>query len=192
MYKLAIFASGSGTNAENIIHHFRNHQKISVSCICSNRPDAYVIHRAKQHEIPFLVFSKHDFYESEHVLGYLKNMEVDWVILAGFLWLIPMNMINRYRNRILNIHPALLPKYGGKGMYGNMVHQAVISNGEPQSGITIHQVNEKYDEGNIVFQATCDVSPADTPETLASKVHELEYRYFPEVIEREILKSTKN
>jgi phosphoribosylglycinamide formyltransferase 1 len=188
MYKIAIFASGSGTNAENIIRFFQNHQYISVSCVCTNKPDAFVIARAKRYDIPVLVFSRHDFYESDRVVDYLAKLEVDWIILAGFLWLIPGNLVDRYHHRILNIHPALLPKYGGKGMYGDIVHKTVIENREKQSGITIHHVNERYDEGNIIFQATCDVDPADTPESLAAKIHALEYEFFPQIIEREVLR----
>jgi phosphoribosylglycinamide formyltransferase-1 len=190
MHRLAIFASGSGTNAENIITYFRNEPQIEISCICSNRADAYVIERARQHEVPSLVFSREVFYNTDDVLIYLKNNKTDWIILAGFLWLVPSYLIDSYPDRIINIHPALLPKYGGKGMYGNHVHQAVIDNKEKVSGITIHRVNHEYDRGSIIFQATCPVNPSDSPESLAIKVHQLEYEHFPKVIEREILKGT--
>ena len=134
MHRLAIFASGSGTNAENIIRYFRNTPQIEVSCICTNRADAYVIERAKQYDIPVLVFSRQDFYETNIVLDYLEEKKIDWIILAGFLWLIPANLIERFDSHIINIHPALLPKYGGKGMYGAGVHKAVIENREKKIG----------------------------------------------------------
>jgi phosphoribosylglycinamide formyltransferase-1 len=183
MHRLAIFASGSGTNAENIIRYFQNKPRIKVSCICTNRADAYVTERVRPYHIPVLVFSRHDFYETGKVLDYLKENRIDWIILAGFLWLIPANLVDRYPSRIINIHPALLPKYGGKGMYGSSVHKAVIENREKQSGITIHYVNNEYDKGNIIFQASCDILKDDTPESLASRVHALEYEHFPRVIE---------
>jgi phosphoribosylglycinamide formyltransferase-1 len=186
MRRLAIFASGSGTNAENIIRYFQNKPQIKVSCICTNRADAYVAERVRPYNIPVLVFSRQDFYESEKILDYLKENKIDWIILAGFLWLIPANLIDRFPSRIINIHPALLPKYGGKGMYGASVHKAVIENQEKQSGITIHFVNKEYDKGNIIFQAACDIDPADTSDTLASRVHALEYEHFPRVIEKVI------
>jgi phosphoribosylglycinamide formyltransferase-1 len=183
MHRLAIFASGSGTNAENIIRYFQNKPQIKVSCICTNRADAYVAERVRPYNIPVLVFSRQDFYETEKILDYLKENQIDWIILAGFLWLIPANLIDRYASRIINIHPALLPKYGGKGMYGASVHKAAIDNQDKQSGITIHFVNNEYDKGNIIFQVTCDIEPDDTPDTLAARVHALEYAHFPRVIE---------
>jgi phosphoribosylglycinamide formyltransferase-1 len=186
MHRLAIFASGSGTNAENIIRYFQNKPQIKVTCICTNRADAYVTERVRPYNIPVLVFSRQDFYETEKVLDYLKENKIDWIILAGFLWLIPSNLIERYNSRIINIHPALLPKYGGKGMYGSSVHKAVIENQEKQSGITIHFVNNEYDKGNIILQVSCDIDPADTPDSLASRVHALEYEHFPKVIEEVI------
>jgi phosphoribosylglycinamide formyltransferase 1 len=188
MHRLAIFASGSGTNAENIIRYFQNKPQIKVSCICTNRADAYVAERVRPYNIPVFVFSRQDFYESDKILDYLKENKIDWIILAGFLWLIPANLIDRYSSRIINIHPALLPKYGGKGMYGASVHKAVIENQEKQSGITIHFVNNEYDKGNIIFQVACNIDPSDTPDTLASKVHALEYKHFPRVIE-EVVRS---
>ncbi len=183
MNRLAIFASGSGTNAENIIRYFQNKPHIKVSCVCTNRADAYVAERVRPYGVPVLVFSRQDFYETHRVIDYLEENKIDWVILAGFLWLIPDNLVKRYSFHIINIHPALLPKYGGKGMYGASVHKAVIGNREKQSGITIHFVNNEYDKGNIIYQVTCDIDPADTPDTLASKVHALEYEHFPRVIE---------
>jgi phosphoribosylglycinamide formyltransferase-1 len=191
MHRVAIFASGSGTNAENIVKYFHGKPRISISCICTNRSDAYVIERSKKLDIPIMVFSREDFYESGNVLNYLEQNTIDWIVLAGFLWLIPRNLIDRFPFRIINIHPALLPKYGGKGMYGDRVHKAVIENRDRQSGITIHYVNHEYDKGNIIFQATCPVSPSDTPETLATKVHQLEYEFFPKIIEKVVLGEDK-
>jgi phosphoribosylglycinamide formyltransferase-1 len=183
MIKLAIFASGSGTNAENIISYFKNHAQICVNLILSNRSDAFVIERAKNHNIDYIVFNRDDFYKSEIVLNILNNRTIHYIILAGFLWLIPDILIQKFPNRIINIHPALLPKYGGKGMYGIKVHEAVIQNGEKKSGISIHFVNEKYDEGEIIFQASCDIEEKETPESLADKIHKLEYEHFPKIIE---------
>lgn len=188
MYKLAVFASGSGSNAENIIRHFQYHPSIEVTCICTNRSDAYVIERARKYKVPVLVFTREEFYQSEKVLDFLSQNQVNFIVLAGFLWLVPEYLIDRFPNKVVNIHPALLPKYGGKGMYGNRVHQAVIDHHEKVSGITIHLVNREYDRGDTLFQATCPVDPSDTAETLASKVHQLEYEHFPVIIEQEVLK----
>lgn len=182
MKKIAIFASGSGSNAENIARYFNNNENLNIKCIYSNKVDAFVLERAKKLNIPTFVFSRHDFYETDIVLDHLKSLEIDLIVLAGFLWLIPENLTKNFI--IINIHPALLPKYGGKGMYGEKVHQAVVKNGEKESGITIHYVNENYDEGKIIFQAKCNVLPEDTPNDVASKVHALEYEHFPKVIEK--------
>jgi len=187
METLGVFASGSGSNAENIIKYFQNKPGIRVSCICTNNPDAFVIQRAKSLHIPLLVFSREDFYHTEKVVNYLNENKITWIVLAGFLWLVPGYLIDRFPNRIINIHPALLPKYGGKGMYGQHVHKAVIDNGETFSGITIHYVNHEYDRGSIIFQAQCLVEADDTPDSLAERVHRLEYEHFPVVIEREVL-----
>ena len=192
MQNLAIFASGSGSNAENIIRYFQNEPQIRISCICTNRPDAYVIERVAPYNIPVLVFTKADFYQSENVLNYLIKNKIDWIILAGFLWLVPVYLIDNFPDRIINIHPALLPKYGGKGMYGHHVHQEVIDQKESASGISIHYVNKEYDNGNLIFQATCKVEPDDTADSLAARVHELEYEYFPKIIEHEVLKGTRD
>jgi len=188
MFKLAIFASGSGSNAENIIKYFQDKPLIGITCVCTNNADAKVIERAGKYGVPVLIFSKSDFYETNRVADFLTDHGVDWIILAGFLWLVPQKLIDKYHNRIINIHPALLPKFGGKGMYGARVHKAVIEQYEPLSGITIHYVDHKYDNGSIIFQATCKVDTADTPDSLAAKVHELEYEYFPKIIEQEVLK----
>ena len=182
--KIAIFASGSGTNAENIFKYFQLHSFTRVSLIFTNNGNAGVIKRAENFNIPVIVFNRADFYQSNKVLNILKTENVDLIVLAGFLWLIPENIIADFKQRIVNIHPALLPKYGGKGMYGNYVHCKVIEMGERESGITIHYVNEKYDDGNIVFQTKCKVTQLDTPESLARKIHELEYLWYPKIIEQ--------
>ena len=187
--KIAIFASGSGTNAEEIIKYFKNHEKISISLILSNNPKAFVLQRAENHQIPQFVFSRSTFYKEKVVDEILKLNAIDFIVLAGFMWLIPERFVKNYPNKIINIHPALLPKYGGKGMYGSFVHEAVVNNKEKESGITIHWVNEEYDEANIIFQAKCQVSPGDSADDVANKVHKLEYEYYPEVIEKTILES---
>ncbi len=187
MKNIAIFASGNGTNAERIIKHFINNESISVSGIYSNNENAFVLTRAKNLNVPTMVFNRKMFYESEVVVDQLKKDKTDLIVLAGFLWLVPGNILKMYKNRIVNIHPALLPKYGGKGMYGSRVHEAVIEAGEKESGITIHYVNEKYDDGKIIFQAKCTVNKDDTPESLASKIHKLEHRHYPEVIEKIVM-----
>ncbi len=189
--KLAILASGSGTNAERITEYFKEKEGIEVSLILSNKPDAFVLTRAEKLNVPTLVFNRSEFYESDLVSGKLKEYEIDFIVLAGFLWLIPEYLTHAYPNCILNIHPALLPKYGGKGMYGSRVHEAVKAAEETETGITIHYVNENYDEGQIIFQATCAINPSDTPDVIASKVHELEYEHFPRVIEEVVTKSRK-
>jgi phosphoribosylglycinamide formyltransferase-1 len=185
--KIAIFASGSGTNAENIASSFAGSTDINVTCILSNKADAFVLERARKLGIPSLVFNRQEFYETDHILQFLKRESISWIILAGFLWLVPEYLVDAYPGRIVNIHPALLPKYGGKGMYGEKVHRTVIESGDKESGITIHYVNKEYDKGNIIFQARCKVDASDTPETLAAKVHKLEYTHFPKVIEKLIL-----
>jgi phosphoribosylglycinamide formyltransferase-1 len=183
MIKIALFASGSGTNVENIVRYFAETPDVSFPLVVSNKTEAYVHERAKKLHIPSFTFPKAGF-ENGDVLRLLQEKEVDWIVLAGFLLKIPPLLLGAYPLRIINIHPALLPQYGGKGMYGMHVHEAVVANRESETGITIHYVNEDYDEGQIVFQARCPVAPQDTPENVASKVHSLEYRYFPETIER--------
>ena len=182
--RLAIFASGSGTNTESIIKYFENDENVEVSSVFTNNPNAYVITRAKNHYIPVFTFTREDFYKSNKVMDILYDQGADYIILAGFLWLVPSHIVNAFENRILNIHPALLPAYGGKGMYGENVHKAVCENGEPETGITIHKVNEKYDDGDIVFQEKVILSRDDTPESIARKVHELEYAHYPRVIKQ--------
>ncbi len=183
MNKIAIFASGSGTNAENIINFFKENKKIEVSLIFSNNKNAHVIQRAINHNINYHYFSRPEFYQTKNILDILTKQHIDFIVLAGFLWLIPEYLIEAYPNKIINIHPALLPKYGGKGMYGEHVHKAVIENKERETGITIHYVNKEYDKGNTIFQAKCPVLKGETPEDIAKKVHELEYAHFPKVIE---------
>ncbi len=182
--RLAIFASGSGSNAEKIAEYFANHTDIEVSLILSNNPQAGVIARARRLHIPVVLFDRKTFYETHRIIEILQNEHIDLVILAGFMMLIPEAMVQAFLNKIVNIHPALLPKYGGKGMYGHFVHEAVVAAKESESGITIHFVNERYDEGGIIFQATCKVTPTDTPEEVARKVQVLEHQHYPEVIER--------
>jgi phosphoribosylglycinamide formyltransferase 1 len=188
MRNIAIFASGSGTNAENIIKYFSTRNNGKVSLVLSDKREAFVLKRAAKYNVSSLFFEHSDFYGSDAVLDSLLKNEIDFIVLAGFLLLIPENILNRFEGRIINIHPALLPKHGGKGMYGERVHKAVLANNESESGITIHYVNRFYDEGNIIFQAKCRVLPGDTPELLASRIHELEYAHFPEVIEKLIEK----
>ena len=181
--RVALLASGSGSNAENIIGYFAGKEGWEFPLILSNKSKAYIHERAKKLKIPSFTVSKTGF-EQGDVLQLLQQYKIDFVVLAGFLLKIPANLLQAYPNKIINIHPALLPKYGGKGMYGMFVHEAVVANCETETGITIHYVNENYDEGQIIFQAQCEVLPADTPEDVAAKVHALEYRYFPEIIER--------
>lgn len=185
--KIAIFASGSGTNAEEIIKYFQDHENIEISMILSNNPKAFVLQRAEKHKIPHQVFTRNEYYKERKVDRILKSGGIDFIVLAGFMWLVPERFVKNYPNRIVNIHPALLPKYGGKGMYGNFVHEAVKKNNEKESGITIHWVNESYDEGNIIFQAKCTLNSDDTPDDIASKVHKLEYLHYPKVIEKVVL-----
>ena len=180
--RIAIFASGSGSNVQRIAEFFAGKGLLEISAIYCNNPCAFVLERAKGLGISSVLINRADFYNSNYVLDNLKSRNIDWIILAGFLWLIPEPILKAFPERIINIHPALLPAYGGKGMYGMKVHEAVMASGDKQSGITIHHVNELYDEGDIIFQATCQIQPGDTPEMLAAKIHELEYEYFPVVI----------
>lgn len=182
MKRLAILASGSGSNAEKIMEYFQNSEKGEVSLVASNKTDAFVLERAKKFKVPTFTFSKKEL-EGGVLLEKLKSEKIDWIILAGFLLKIPAELIRAFPDQMVNIHPALLPKYGGKGMYGAHVHQAVKDAGDAETGITIHLVNENYDEGKIIFQAATSVEKSDSPEDIASKVHALEHRYFPEVIE---------
>lgn len=192
MTRIAIFASGSGSNAEEITKYFRNTDFAEVALILTNNPEAYVLQRAEKLGVPAVTFTGKELRETDIVLNVLKEYDIDFIVLAGFLLLVPQNLIEAFPDRIVNIHPALLPRYGGKGMYGDRVHQAVCDAGEKESGITIHYVNPLYDEGQIIFQATCPVNEEDTPETVARKVHALEYQHYPQVIGRVIKNSMKN
>ena len=185
--QIAIFASGSGTNAENIIKYFENHPTIKVNRVYTNKASAGVIARAKALDTGVEVFDREAFKNPDSLCRQIKNAGIDYIILAGFLWLMPKHFVQAFDRKILNIHPALLPAFGGKGMYGDAVHKAVLANGEWKSGITIHLVNEVYDAGAVLFQKQLLVCSNDTPDSLASRIHSLEYQYFPEVIETYIL-----
>lgn len=188
MKRIAIFASGSGTNAERIIKHFASDPEIEISLVLTNKKDAFVIERAKKLDVPYVVFDRQTFYGSQLVLDMLKKYRIDLVVLAGFLWLVPDYLLEAFPERILNIHPALLPKHGGKGMYGMKVHQSVIQNGDQESGISIHLVDEEYDHGKVLHQARCKIDRNETPESLAQKVHQLEYEHYPRVISKYLQK----
>lgn len=187
MIKVAIFASGAGSNAQKIIDHFRDHSSVKISLIVCNKPGAGVLQIAEKENIATLLIEKEQFFRGDHYVHALKARDISFIILAGFLWKIPGGLVEAFRGHIINIHPALLPKYGGKGMYGQFVHAAVIEAAEKESGITIHYVDEQYDHGSTIFQATCEITPDDTPETLAQKIHALEHAHFPKVAEEVIL-----
>lgn len=188
MANIAIFASGTGTNAGKIIEYFKENPNIRVVLVVSNKATAPVLNLADQHGIEKMVIRRRSFYETEGLLGELRKRKVDFIVLAGFLWLIPKYLVRAYEKRMVNIHPALLPKYGGRGMYGMHVHQAVKAAGESTSGITIHYVDEHYDEGSIVFQASCPLEPEDEPEDIARKVQRLEHQHFAPVVEQLVRK----
>jgi phosphoribosylglycinamide formyltransferase-1 len=182
--KIAIFASGSGTNAENIIRFFASSDEVKVALVLSNHADAGVHERARRLGVPSFTLSNSDFREGVKALELLARYEVGFIVLAGFMSLIPPALLQAFPRRIINIHPALLPKHGGKGMYGHHVHEAVIADGDAQSGITIHYVNERYDEGEIIFQAATPVLPDDVPDTLEARIHQLEHQHYPNVIKQ--------
>jgi phosphoribosylglycinamide formyltransferase 1 len=184
---IAIFASGAGSNAQQIIHYFKNSELADVAMIFCNKPEAGVLSIAEKEKIPSLLIEKERFFRGDGYLPELENIKTDLIVLAGFLWKIPRSLIGAFPKRIINIHPALLPKYGGKGMYGQYVHQSVISAGEVESGITIHYVDEHYDNGDVIFQTACPVLENDTPEMLAQRIHQLEHLHYPKVTE-EVLK----
>jgi len=190
MKKIIVFASGSGTNAENIIKYFANTKIANVVSIFTNNASAKVIERAKNHQIPVEIFSKNELLE-RNVLQKIQEIDPDLIVLAGFLLKFPENIIEKYPNKIINIHPALLPNYGGKGMYGMHIHRAIVNNKEKETGISIHYVNENYDEGGIIFQKNVALTEDDTPETVAEKIHELEQKYFPEIIQAVLEDSIK-
>jgi phosphoribosylglycinamide formyltransferase 1 len=188
-YRVAILASGTGTNAEKVIRHFQHHPLIEICALLSNNPEATALKRAEKLHIPGKVFSKSDFVGGA-VLAFLQQHRVTHLVLAGFLWLIPKEFLEAYPDKIINLHPALLPKFGGKGMYGLKVHQAVKDSGEKETGITIHVVNENYDEGKVLFQVSCPVTIEQSSAEIAACVHQLEYEHYPRVIEKWILKGT--
>ena len=189
--RIAIFASGSGSNAQKIMEHFKKSNDAEVSIVLTNNPDAYVLQRADNFEIPSHIFDKAEFRDTDRIVDILKNLQIDLIVLAGFLWLIPKNLLEAFPNKIINIHPALLPKYGGKGMYGDKVHTAILENGETESGITIHFVNEKFDEGEIIHQSKFKIEPNDDLEMVKFKGQQLEHLHFPKVIEN-LLKKMKS
>lgn len=188
--RIAIFASGSGSNAQKIMEFFKKHQDAEVALVLTNNPEAYVLQRADNFEVPSHIFDRQEFYHSDEILSLLKNLQIDLIVLAGFLWLIPENIINEFPNRIINIHPALLPKYGGKGMYGDKVHQSVLNAGEEESGITIHYVNKHFDEGEIIHQSRFRIEKDDDLEMIKFKGQQLEHIHYPKVIEQ-LLKKIK-
>ncbi len=181
---IAIFASGSGSNARKIMEHFKNHPSVKVALVVSNKKDAGVLDIAKEYGIDTLTVSKSTFYETDNILTSLSDYNISFIVLAGFLLLVPQYIIRRFNKKIVNIHPALLPKFGGKGMFGIHVHEAVKEAGEKETGITIHYCNEHYDEGNVIFQAQCPVFPHDTPQDIAKRVFSLEHEHFAKVIEQ--------
>jgi phosphoribosylglycinamide formyltransferase-1 len=184
MKRIVIFASGSGTNAENLIKFFHNREYASVIQVLTNNPHAKVLDRAKKLHVSALSFNKIAFTKTDDILNILEASQPDLIILAGFLWMFPKNILNAFPNKVINVHPALLPKYGGKGMYGMNVHNAVVANKESETGITIHYVNEHYDEGAIIFQSKCTVLETDSAQDVADKIHKLEMEHFPKVVDK--------
>ncbi len=190
MKRIAIFASGSGTNAQRIIEYFSASKEVVVDSLWSNNENAYALIRAEKLGVETFTFERDEFYRSNEILDTLYDRRVDMIVLAGFLWLVPRNLTELFT--VINIHPALLPKYGGKGMFGANVHKAVLASKDKESGITIHRVNQEYDKGDIIFQATCPIIPGDTPDSLAARIHELEYQHYPRVIEELLLKEDED
>lgn len=184
MKRIAVFASGAGTNAKNLIEHFELHADAQVTLVVSNRADAGVVQMAREHGVETMIVAREDFFSEHSIVQQLNERGIDFIVLAGFLWLIPIALVKAFPNKIVNIHPALLPKFGGKGMYGKKVHDAVLANGEKESGITIHFVNENFDEGKSIAQFVCPVMKDDTTETLAARVQQLEHKHFAEVVEK--------
>jgi phosphoribosylglycinamide formyltransferase-1 len=189
--RIAIFASGSGSNAQKLMEHFKRSNEIEISLVLTNNADAYVLQRADNFEIPTHIFDRNEFYQTDEVVDLLKNLEIDFIVLAGFLWLIPKNLIHAYPGRIVNIHPAILPKFGGKGMYGDHVHQAVMAAGEAEGGITIHYVNENYDEGEYIYQARYRIDKNDNLEMVKFKGQQLEHQHYPRIVESLVKKISK-
>ena len=186
--KIVIFASGEGSNAENIMNHFEDHNQIQVSLLISNNPDSGALDKAVKKNIPIIILDRKEFFSNDAIIKFMTNEKIDLITLAGFLWLIPEKLVKAFSDKIINIHPALLPKHGGKGMFGMNVHKAVLEVKEKESGITIHYVNENFDEGKIIAQKKCPVSPEDTPESLAIKVRRLEHEWYPKIIEQVLFK----
>jgi len=189
--RIAIFASGSGSNAQKLMEHFKRSNEIEISLVLTNNADAYVLQRADNFEIPTHIFDKNEFYKTDEIIDLLKNLEIDFIVLAGFLWLIPKNLIHAYPGRIVNIHPAILPKFGGKGMYGDHVHNAVMAAGETEGGITIHYVNENYDEGEYIYQAKYRIDKNDNLEMVKFKGQQLEHQHYPRIVETIVRKIKK-
>ncbi|HWW42374.1 phosphoribosylglycinamide formyltransferase [Pedobacter sp.] len=189
--RVAIFASGSGSNAQKLMEHFKNSPEVEIALVLTNNPDAYVLQRADNFEIPSHIFDKNEFYKTDHIVELLKNLDIDLIVLAGFLWLIPKSLIHEYPGRIVNIHPAILPKFGGKGMYGDHVHLAVMDAKEPEGGITIHYVNENYDEGEYIYQAKYRIDKDDNLEMIKFKGQQLEHLHYPRVVESILKKIRK-
>jgi phosphoribosylglycinamide formyltransferase 1 len=189
--RIAIFASGSGSNAQKLMEHFKRSNEIEISLVLTNNADAYVLQRADNFEIPTHVFDRNEFYQTDEVVDLLKNLEIDFIVLAGFLWLIPKNLIHAYPGRIVNIHPAILPKFGGKGMYGDHVHNAVMAAGETEGGITIHYVDENYDEGEYIYQARYRIDKNDNLEMVKFKGQQLEHQHYPRIVETLVKKIKK-
>ncbi len=187
LINIAIFASGAGSNARRMMEHFSGHKHIKIALLVSNKPGAGALHHASNHGVSTLIIEKERFFRGDTYLPELESAGIDFIVLAGFLWKIPPALVQAYPQRIINLHPALLPKYGGKGMYGHHVHEAVINAGETESGITIHFVDEQYDHGAIIFQAMCPVEPGDTPDSLAARIHELEHKHLPPTVEQVVM-----
>jgi phosphoribosylglycinamide formyltransferase-1 len=189
--RIAIFASGSGSNAQKIMEHFKRNAEAEVVLVLTNNPQAYVLQRSDNFEIPSHIFTRREFYDTDEVIKLLKNLQVDLIVLAGFLWLVPVSLLKAFPNKIINLHPALLPKYGGKGMYGDHVHKAVLAAKDEESGITIHFVSENFDEGEIIHQSRFKIDPDDNLEVVKFKGQQLEHQHFPRVIES-LLKKMKS
>jgi len=189
--RIAIFASGSGSNAQKIMEHFKKHTDAEVVIVLTNNPEAYVLQRADNFEIPSHVFDKYEFYKTNSVVDLLKNLNIDLIVLAGFMWLVPQNLLKAFPNKIINIHPALLPKYGGQGMYGDRVHRAILDAHEEESGISIHFVNENFDEGEIIHQSRFKIEAGDDLEMIKFKGQQLEHLHYPKVVEQ-LLKKMKS
>lgn len=189
--RVAIFASGSGSNAQKIMEYFKRSNDVEVALVLTNNPDSFVLQRADNFEVPTHIFDKKEFYETEKIIALLKNLNIDLIVLAGFLWLVPQNLLKSFPNKIINIHPALLPKYGGKGMYGERVHKAVLAAKESESGITIHFINSEFDEGEIIHQSKFRIDKSDDLEMIKFKIQQLEHQQFPKVIEG-LLKKMKS